>query len=264
MAAIDFLSGTEVRVYPFYYLPIAIAATRLGGKEAYLTAAACTAGWVLSNYLDGLTYNSNWIWVWNTFIQGFAFMLIAKLVSVLHATGIRESGLARVDKLTGLLNARAFHEQTSILLALCQRQDNPVVMAFIDLDEFKSVNDTQGHQRGDSVLQIAAQVMKTALRTSDLVARLGGDEFAVLLPNTTADQASETFERMRTALESSMRTAGCAVTASIGAVACSHPLTDQEELIGAADQVMYSVKQSGKNRVRVTKFEAKMGSSVSS
>ncbi|KAF0166100.1 MAG: diguanylate cyclase [Rhodocyclaceae bacterium] len=189
-------------------------------------------------------------------VQGFAFLLVAKLVSDLRASKVLESELAREDRLTGLLNSRAFHEQTPHVLALCQRDASPIVMAYIDLDDFKLVNDTQGHRRGDAVLQIAAHTMQSVLRTSDLLSRLGGDEFAVLLPNTSVGAATETFERLRRAIEDGMRTAGCKVTASIGAVACSHAPTDVDELIDAADRVMYGVKRSGKNRVHVARFES--------
>lgn len=256
VAGVDLFTGSEVRLYPLYFIPIALAATNFQRNHALLTAVTCAVLWALSNYQAGLHYSSNWIWVWNVLVQGFAFVLVAKLISDLRASKIREGELAREDRLTGLLNARAFHEQAPHLLALCQRDAKPIVMGYIDLDDFKSVNDMQGHQRGDAVLQIAAHIMQSALRSSDLLSRLGGDEFAVLLPNTSAEAASETFERLRRAIELGMRAAGCKVTGSIGAVAYSHAPTNENELIDAADRVMYGVKQSGKNRVQVTKFES--------
>ncbi|SBT10509.1 putative Diguanylate cyclase [Candidatus Propionivibrio aalborgensis] len=254
IAGIDFYSGSEIRVYPFYFIPIALAAINLDGKAAKLTAMICAALWAVSNYGAGPHWSSHLIWVWNVAIHGAAFQLVALLVSGLKESKLREIDLARSDWLTGLPNTQAFHEQAPQLLAFCRRAAHPVVMAYIDLDNFKAVNDSFGHQRGDDVLRIASQAMKATLRTSDLLARLGGDEFAVLLPNATPEQARETLERLREAIAASMRAAGCDVTASIGAVSYLNTPSLLDELIAAADAVMYEVKESGKNFVQVKKY----------
>ena len=248
VAAIDFATGNEIRLYPLYFIPITIAAIKLGRRDALLTALAGTGLWVFSNYSAGLHYSADWIWVWNTFIQGTAFLFVAELVSELHAAQMRERELARVDQLTGLMNARAFHEQAPRLLSLCQRESHPVAMAYIDLDNFKSVNDAQGHQRGDDILRIAAEMMRTTLRSSDLLARIGGDEFTVIFPNATSDVVSGTLERLREAIASRMKIEGCDVTASIGAISYQNPAS-LDEMIDAADAFMYQVKQAGKDRV---------------
>lgn len=254
IAGIDFYSGSEIRFYPFYFIPIAIAATNLDRKAARMTAAISTALWAVSNYVGGPQWSSHLIWVWNVAIQGAALQIVAALVSGLKASKLRESELARTDWLTGLLNTQAFHEQAPQLLAFCRRASHPAVMAYIDLDDFKSVNDSFGHQRGDDILRIAAQAIKTTLRSSDLLARLGGDEFAVLLPNTTTEHARETLERLRERIVTSMSGAGCDVTASIGAVSYLNTPSLLDELIAAADGVMYEVKESGKNFVQIKRI----------
>jgi diguanylate cyclase (GGDEF)-like protein len=256
VAAVDFFTGSEIRIYPFYFLPIALAAINLGRRDAMLNAAACAGLWAFSNYHAGLRYSADWILGWNVVVQGTAFAFVAWLISNLKESHTRESEQARVDRLTGLLNGRAFHEQAPHLLALCKRESTPVVMAYIDLDNFKLVNDTHGHQRGDDVLRIAAQVMKATLRTSDILVRLGGDEFAVLLPNTTAEEAYETLERLRESISSGMTAAGREVTASIGAAAYPNAPSSLDDLIGAADSAMYVVKTSGKNRVHISSVDS--------
>jgi len=255
VAAVDYSTGSEVRVHPFYFLPIALAASVIGRRGAYLTTLLCTILWFVSNALGGMHYSSQWIWLWNSMVEGSAYMVVATLVSQLQETLQRERDSARTDALTGVLNIRAFHERAPALIGLCHRESSPVVMAYIDLDNFKKVNDVQGHQRGDEVLRIAAQIIKSSLRATDLLARFGGDEFVVLLPNASTEAAAETLERLRESIESSMRAERCDVTASIGAVAYQHAPISLEDVIRAADSAMYAVKHSGKNRVQVAMID---------
>lgn len=89
--------------------------------------------------------------------------------------------MAREDFLTGVLNSRAFYEMAQVEMARAARQDSPLSLAYIDLDDFKEVNDTLGHSTGDRVLQAVAATIMEDIRLTDAVARLGGDEFAILL-----------------------------------------------------------------------------------
>lgn len=172
VAVIDFATGSEIRVYPLYFFPIALAAYSLGRTVALLSASVCTVLWVASNFLGGLEYSSGWIWVWNAAAQASAFGLVAVLVSRIQTARTHERETASVDGLTGLLNTRAFHERAAMVIGLCHRQSVPIVMAYVDLDHFKTVNDTQGHQRGDEILRLVARVMTEQSRSTDLVARM--------------------------------------------------------------------------------------------
>ena len=260
VALLDFATGSEVKIYPFYFLPIALAASGIGRRSAFLTSLLCTILWFAANFLSSTQYSapwispisSPWIWLWNSAIQAIAFMVVATLVSQLHESLQHERDYARADNLTGLLNARAFHERAPELIGLCRRESQPMVIAYIDLDHFKQVNDTQGHQRGNEIICIAARIIQSNLRTTDLLARYGGDEFVALLPNSSTEAARETLDRLRASIESSMRSERCHVTVSIGAVAFEHVPNSLEEVIGAADDAMYAVKHSGKNRVQVS------------
>ena len=104
VAAIDYSTGSEVRVYPFYFLPIALAASVIGRRGAYLTTLLCTILWFVSNALGGMHYSSQWIWLWNSMVEGSAYMVVASLVSQLQETLQRERDSARTDALTGVLN----------------------------------------------------------------------------------------------------------------------------------------------------------------
>lgn len=251
VALVDYLSGNLLRVYPLYFIPIALAALTLGRLGAILIAVNCAVIWLAANLIHDQEFSANWIWLWNTAIQGAAFTFIAELVFRLHAARNREGQLARLDKLTGLINSRAFMEQAPMLLDFCRREGKPVTIAYIDLDGFKQVNDTKGHQQGDEVLRTCADEMRSTLRASDLACRIGGDEFAVMLPNTSERGAVEILEKLSASIESSMRLMDCTVTASIGAAVYGVPPPGIDEAIQAADEVMYAVKNSGKNQVRV-------------
>lgn len=255
-AVIDYLSGSEIRVYPLYFLPIALGATWIGPRFGVFMAALCAVLWYISNALGMADYSSQWIWAWNTVVQFLAFLFISVLISSLQAARLRERGSARLDKLTGLPNLRAFRERAPALISLCRRDASPLVVAYIDLDNFKEVNDTEGHARGDDILCLATRVMQAGLRTSDLLCRTGGDEFIAILPKASPEAARDTLERLRQAIETAMRGDGTHVTASIGAVACTCPPQDLDELVRSADQAMYAVKKSGKNRIIVTPFAA--------
>lgn len=256
VAVVDVFSGSEIRVYPLYFVPIALTARRFPGRAVYSAAALCAMVWTVSN-APGLTpYSTPWVWVWNAFVQAVAFMLVAWLVAHLQDALARASDSARADNLTGLRNSRAFHEQAPLLVELCRRLEQPLVLAYVDLDGFKQVNDRQGHARGDEILGLASRVMRDGLRASDLLARIGGDEFAALLPNATEAGAGEILERLCGDIEASMHAAGCAVTASIGAIAADPAPKDWEAMLRDADGLMYRVKAAGKNRVAVQRLDA--------
>ena len=169
----------------------------------------------------------------------------------LHETVERQ---AVTDDLTGLANMRAF---TSILdreLERSRRFDTPVGLVMMDIDDFKRVNDTYGHQQGDEVLAQVAGVLRGLSRDLDAPARYGGEELAVVLPQTDAEGAALLAERMRAAVEAlqvpRVRGGGSVgVTASFGVASVPDTAADRKSLIAAADTALYRAKRTGKNRV---------------
>ncbi|HEX5617978.1 MAG TPA: PAS domain S-box protein [Solirubrobacteraceae bacterium] len=154
--------------------------------------------------------------------------------------------LATRDDLTGLYNRRFFERELAQQLGLLGRQGGPAAVLFLDLDEFKTVNDTYGHQAGDELLKHVAAVLRGRLRDTDVIARLGGDEFAVLLPLTDAEPAGNVVDALQS--EFAQRPAnidGTAipVRASIGVAALDADL-DVDAALRRADQAMYRVKRS--------------------
>jgi diguanylate cyclase (GGDEF)-like protein len=161
--------------------------------------------------------------------------------------------LATVDGLTGLFVRRYFDQRLVEEWDRASRYGNAFTLGLFDLDNFKKLNDTHGHQTGDQVLRSAARAVRSNMRSFDLAARYGGEEFAFILPRTTLDEAATVAERIRrdvsgTALQTEL--GPVRITASIGLASFpAEGVTSAAELLSRADQALYEAKDSGKNRV---------------
>ncbi|GMK40265.1 sensor domain-containing diguanylate cyclase [Paenibacillus sp. CCS19] len=157
------------------------------------------------------------------------------------------SHAAHVDPLTGLMNRRAMEEVLSEWTAT----NVPFGLIIMDLDRFKCVNDTLGHQIGDEVLKCLAQVMQRSVRSSDICCRFGGEEFVALLPRVTADEAFRLAERIRKAMEKEPTPANRVITLSLGVAVSSQHGSDSSTLIRLADEALYAAKEAGRNRTMI-------------
>ncbi len=160
-----------------------------------------------------------------------------------------EKKLSRTDSLTGVANRRAFYESADIERKRATRYTRPLSLAYIDLDNFKQVNDQSGHETGDQVLSRVGEILQENTRAETVVARLGGDEFAVLLPEADAASATSVTNKLHHLLTKAMRESGWPVTFSIGVVTYDKPPESIELMVQAADELMYRVKRQGKDRV---------------
>ena len=162
---------------------------------------------------------------------------------------------AQVDELTGLTNRRGFHANLQAILNNRRGRNDPFAMVFLDLDGFKEVNDTWGHQAGDAVLAEVASRISGKLRAGDIVARLGGDEFAVLLPEMRSPEDSVVIvTKLLDVIHQPIAwqdDAPLSVGASIGVAIYPGDGDDALSLVEAADRAMYAVKRSGKNAIKM-------------
>jgi diguanylate cyclase (GGDEF)-like protein len=157
---------------------------------------------------------------------------------------------AALDPLTGLYNRGRFETRFKEEFERAQRTGERFMVLFVDVDDFKLVNDTHGHRTGDEALQLVADVLQSCSRRVDVVARHGGDEFLVMLPGASLPEAQRFFDRMREEVaERSSHSLGFGLRLSAGAVQCPGYDRDPAALLDAADEAMYRAKRRGKNRL---------------
>jgi diguanylate cyclase (GGDEF)-like protein len=161
--------------------------------------------------------------------------------------------MSQTDGLTGLDNRRHLNERIDEMFQHAQRLNEPFSLVMCDLDKFKSVNDTYGHQAGDEVLKQLAKILKDEAREIDRVGRYGGEEFMLLLPGTVLDAAVTFAERVRKRIEAHTFTFDGGTlqrTASFGVSGWPHPtIGDSDALVRTADDALYVAKETGRNRV---------------
>ncbi|MFT3924958.1 MAG: diguanylate cyclase [Myxococcales bacterium] len=255
LAVLDYTGGRELNLEPLYLLPVSVAAWYAGVIPAALIAAVSAVSSQLANEAAGLVYLQPELRLTNMAMQ----LLVGTTVGLLIGHSKHRFALvewsSRHDALTGLHNARAFYERADEELERARRYRKPLTAAYIDLDNFKTLNDRHGHHAGDTALRTVANLLRRTARASDVTARLGGDEFAILMPETDAEGARAVLERLRSELERSLADCSELVSASIGAVSFVELPDSVEQLMSAADHRMYAVKRAGKNLVRVDQFE---------
>jgi diguanylate cyclase (GGDEF)-like protein len=186
------------------------------------------------------------------FAQAVSGCLVIVLIVRLGRARAHAMATARTDSLTGLPNRRAMQEALDNAASLSSRHQVPLAALMIDVDRFKNINDTYGHDTGDLVIGAIAVALVEATRDSDVAGRWGGEEFLVLLPHTDHVAAVTVAERIREAIASTVvsnGSAGCPVTASIGVAILRHG--DAGTLLRKADAALYAAKANGRNRVEV-------------
>jgi diguanylate cyclase (GGDEF)-like protein len=249
LGVVDYKTGYEVSFAFFYLIPVTLFAWFGGIRYAIVGSVLSTITWHLANSLAGETFSNSWIQYWNAITRLGFFLVVSILVRKQRLQVEYERSISRIDFLTGVANSRAFLEFLEKELDRAKRYERPLSLAYIDLDNFKQVNDKLGHSGGDNALRLVAVTIGKQLRTTDVVARMGGDEFAVLLTETGTEAAPQIIERIHQNLLAEMKQHEMPITFSIGVVSCAHPTCSADELIKLADNLMYESKGKGKNRV---------------
>ena len=247
---IDFITGDEIGFSVFYLLPIVMVTWYEGRASGIIISLVSATVWLFADIGWGKVYSHPLIPVWNSVIRFAFFIIITLLLSELGKAIERERQLARTDNLTGVINSRAFYELLSVEVERLQRYNHPFTLAYIDLDNFKLVNDTLGHSTGDKVLCTVTSQIQSRLRKIDILARLGGDEFVVLLPETDSEAANRVIHTMKVEMLEEMRSHNWPITFSIGVLTCHAAPSSMDELVTLADTLMYNAKHHGKNAIR--------------
>lgn len=249
VGVVDYLVGYEISVSLFYLAPVAVAAWYGGPRDGIALAGLSCASWFAADVISGHPYSHPAIPVWNAGVRFGFFAVVAGLVSVYRDALRRQRQLLRTDALTGLANRRAFGDALAHDLALARRRGSALSLAYLDLDDFKAVNDTAGHAEGDRVLRTVGEVLGRSFREADTAARLGGDEFAFLLPDTGPEGAAEVARKLARELRQAFLAAQWPVDCSIGVVTFPHSRVSLADALAAADRAMYEAKKGGKGMV---------------
>lgn len=235
---------------PCYLIPIVLL-TWYGGRVAMVLGigSSLVAGY-LATHLSGRLATFSGVATWNGMIRLALFVSVTVLVAAFRETWEREKRLARMDELTRVSNRRSFLELAEGELRRARRYGHPFTLAYVDLDDFKWINDRFGHHAGDQVLLLAAEALRSGVRSTDIVARLGGDEFAILLPETSDAAARQVLLKLRSRMMETMMKHAWPVSCSIGAATFVQPGITIEEMLEVADGLLYEVKRNGKNCIR--------------
>ena len=247
-AVLDEKTGPYLSFGVFYLLPVVICAWWGGFAPGILVAIAGTVAWCVVDHAENPA-TPPVAGVWNGVVRFGTLVLVASLAARVHAGVRRERWLARTDPLTGAANGRHFYEIVSTEAERAQKTAQPLTLAYVDLDDFKKVNDRLGHAAGDEVLMQVVRTIHTELAGFGALARLGGDEFAVLLPGLGPAAAATKVAQIHARVSEELSRREWPVGVSVGAVTFPRPGTDIDRMIQRADILMYAAKRKGKRRV---------------
>ena len=249
LGVFDYLVGPELSLSVFYTIPIMLAVW-YGGKSVGITVVIFSVGmWLGIELAAGNDFSSFLILILNTLVRLAFFFIILWLLLIIREKLKLEESLADTDPLTGLANRRFFQEQLEREYVRIHRYPEALTIVYLDLDNFKYVNDSMGHEAGDELLIIVSQTLSSHIRSSDFAARLGGDEFAVMLPKLEYEAAIPLIKKLQNELLSVMQANNWPVTFSIGAVTYNEVMESGRDMIKKVDNLMYKVKKSGKNNI---------------
>ncbi|HSE54036.1 MAG TPA: GGDEF domain-containing protein [Gemmatimonadales bacterium] len=246
----DHLSGQDLQLEFFYLLPLAAVSWLCGRRDGLVTAGLATVLWTLVDVTGRPVRSQPGLIVWNAAVELLFFSGLAILVSFMARQADNLRSLAREDALTGVANRRAFFGALTNAVDLAGRREGAWTITYVDLDDFKQINDRLGHNTGDDVLRAVAGTLKAATRRVDVVARLGGDEFGVLMPDTDQAQAETAVRKLQALLDAAMADGGWPITFSIGATTFLDAPASPDAALAVADAQMYEVKHESKAAVR--------------
>tara|TARA_R110002072_G_scaffold172728_4_gene327040 strand:+ start:8883 stop:9749 length:867 start_codon:yes stop_codon:yes gene_type:complete len=253
----DYFLGPELSTTLFYLFPIALLASSSTKINAVLISFVAALLWLTANVAAGQVYDNNWVYLWNFSVRLILFLLISRMIHASFSQTKFYAALANIDDLTGILNRRGFLEKAQEELSRAKRFDRAFSLAFIDLDNFKDVNDQFGHQAGDELLKTVAIEIRNNIRSTDQVGRMGGDEFAVLFVESDQQSALVAFEKCHQKLTEKIAIQEWPVSISAGVVTYTNSDLTLIELIEKADEWMYHVKKAGKNNV-IYKYDTEL------
>ena len=257
IGAIDAQFKPEIIFAPLYLIPIAILSWFIGKWNGLTASVLSTIMWLAANIYSGGLYDSAFPYYWNSIICLSTFLLISSLISYLRVELEQNRSFYQLDTLTGIANSVGFREAAQKEIDWANRFDRPFSLGYLDVDDFKLINEQMGYTVGDQVIREIAKNIQSHMRRSDLVARVGGDEFVLLLSAAGQEAAREAINRIQQQLKNAMETKGWPLTFSIGVLACTdHPKT-VDEILQLTAELRDFVKNNGKNGICFSEYKSK-------
>lgn len=249
LAIIDYLTG-ELSFILFYLIPVFLVSWFVGKRSGLFICTACSIASLIDKLLEHPASSPQFFHTWDFIIETSYLFLLGLMFSTLREKHDQEKKLARIDPLTLALNRRYLYELAEQEIYRSGRYNRSFTVAYIDLDNFKIINDKKGHHVGDDLLCIVADTVLENVRCTDIFARIGGDEFVIILPETGAAHALSAITKLQEKLAAAMGSRGWPVTFSIGMVTYNVPPESVDDMLKKADDLMYSVKSGNKNGLK--------------
>lgn len=249
IGVIRYLTGPEFALSLFYLFPIILGTWYVGQGVGILLSLASAFSWLVADLAMTYAFSNILIPFLNETFRLLVFLIITFLLVKLKNAIDTHKALSRTDSLTQVHNRRAFQDLADLELTKARRSKKPLSFLYVDIDNFKQINDHFGHRIGDTLLRSVAKTIKSNIRAIDIVARLGGDEFGILLAETGSGAVALVARKLKEKLLGLMKNYNRRVTFSIGVVTFETPPDSVDQLIDAADSQMYFAKNMGKNRI---------------
>lgn len=246
----DYKITLQISLAFFYLVPIALLTWFVGKEAGFLTALLSAIAGFIINYPSHPDKTSIVIHCWNATVTFLLLFVISYLLFQLRQSKDKEKDLARIDPTTGLANKRLFFELARLEVKKVERYRHPLTVVYIDIDDFKKINDAFGRRTGDKLLHTVAETIKTTIRETDIIARIGGDDFVILLPGSGYEPAHIVIRRVQKQLLNAMEENEWPATFSIGAATFINPPRSVDGMVQRADHLMYLAKNNGKNQLK--------------
>lgn len=249
VGGMDYLTGPNFSLSVFYLIPVLFVSWYSERFFGIIMSFAAALVWLVAGLTVKKHYEDSVVLYWNDIMELVFFLTVSLLISALRSSLQREKELAKTDYLTRVPNRRYFYEFSEMELHRSIRYKHPLSVIYLDIDNFKTVNDTMGHSAGNTLLRLVAKTFLDNIRSTDMIARLGGDEFALLLPESGPESATHVIDKALHSLKGVMKD-DWPVSFSIGMVTFLQPPATVDAMLKRADDLMYSVKAAGKGAIR--------------
>ena len=245
--SLDLVTNVQIQVETLYFFPLAVVALQLPNAiEAVLFAALIVTCRQFVSEIEGFVYASPRYWfiaLGNTAVTSLLTVALARRIRRYY---FQTLNLATTDALTGISNRRVLMDSIEREINRLSRHGGMFSIVMLDVDDFKKVNDSMGHNAGDALLKTIAEVIYSTIRRTDVACRLGGDEFAIMLVATNREDSSRICTKLSETIRTQSMDRGLGATVSIGCITFDRPPANATEALSQADKMLYIAKGNGK------------------